>query len=78
MINLHDKDTGKLIGAISQQQLQFLIDELEEEGLEDQDYAITPLLIELWESGNKQPELVATLKRVLGNREEMNLAWEQI
>jgi hypothetical protein len=78
MINLHDKDTGKLIGMISQQQLQFLIDELEEEGLEDQDYAITPLLIELWESENKQPELVAILKRVLGNREEMNLAWEQV
>lgn len=77
MIDLHDEDTGGLIGTISQQQLQFLIDELEEEGLEDQDYAITPLLIELWESENKQPELVAMLKRVLGNREEMNLVWDR-
>ena len=77
MINLHDEATGVLIGAINQHQLQFLIDELEEEGLEDQDYAITPMLIELWESENKQPELVAMLKRVLGDREEMNLVWEE-
>ena len=77
MISLHDEDSGQLIGTISAEQLQFLMDELEEEGVDDQDYAITPLLLEVWENEKKQPELSAMLKTALGNREEMNLVWEQ-
>jgi hypothetical protein len=77
MISLHDEDSGQLIGTIDEEQLQFLIDELEEEGVADQDYAITPLLLEVWENEKKQPELRAMLKKALGNREEMNLVWEK-
>ena len=77
MISLHDENSGQLIGTISEEQLQFLIDELEEEGVDDQDYAITPLLLEVWESEKKQPELSAMLKTALGSREEMNLVWEK-
>jgi processive 1,2-diacylglycerol beta-glucosyltransferase len=40
VIQLHDKDTGALIGAITEEQLKFLIDELEEESGDDQDYYI--------------------------------------
>ncbi len=76
MISLHDKDSGRLIGTISELQLQFLVDELEEEGVDDQDYAITPLLLDLWDKEKKHPELVALLRNALGNRDEMNLAWE--
>lgn len=77
MISLHDEDSGQLIGTINAEQLQFLMDELEEEGVDDQDYAITPLLLEVWENEKKQPELSAMLKTALGNREEMNLVWEE-
>jgi hypothetical protein len=31
MIQLHDKDTGAPLGSITEAQLQFLIDQLEEE-----------------------------------------------
>jgi hypothetical protein len=55
MISLHDEDSSQLIGTISESQLQFLIDELEEEGVEDQDYTITPLLLELWDKEKKHP-----------------------
>jgi processive 1,2-diacylglycerol beta-glucosyltransferase len=77
MISLHDKDSGVLIGTISELQLQFLIDELEEEGVEDQDYAITHLLLDLWDKEREHPELVELLRNALGKRVEMNLAWER-
>jgi hypothetical protein len=77
MISLHDKDSGQFIGPISESQLQFLIEELEEEGVDDQDYAITPLLLEVWENEKKHLELVEMLRNTLGGREEMNLVWNK-
>ena len=47
MIHLREKDTNVPLGSISEEQLQFLIDQLEEEWAEDHDYSITPLLIDL-------------------------------
>jgi len=75
MVNLRDKSTGILIGAISEEQLQFLIDQLEEEWLEDRDYSITQLLISVFEADGAEPELVAMLKEELGEREEMEVVW---
>ena len=38
MIELYDNDSGNLLGNINDEQLQFLIDQLEEESAEDKDY----------------------------------------
>ena len=38
MITLKNKETGEFIGTISDADLQYLIDELEEEHSEDKDY----------------------------------------
>jgi len=45
MITIFDQSTGAIIGEISEQQLQFMIDQLEEESMEDQDYSITQMLL---------------------------------
>ena len=37
MIQLRKKETGELIGEITEELLGFLVDELEEESLEDRD-----------------------------------------
>ncbi len=37
-ITLYDKETGTVLGTITEEQLQFLKDHLVEEGLGDQDY----------------------------------------
>ncbi|HUF39404.1 MAG TPA: hypothetical protein VMN57_12840 [Anaerolineales bacterium] len=75
MIHLREKATGNLIGTITEGQLQFLVDQLEEEWLEDRDYAITPMLISFFEGKAEEPELVAMLKEALGEREEMEVVW---
>jgi hypothetical protein len=77
MINLREKGTDKPLGQISEEQLQYLIDHLEEEWLEDQDYAITPLLLQVFDEQGADPLLVSLLRDALGGRDEMEIVWSR-
>ena len=77
MIHLREKDTNVPLGSISEEQLQFLIDQLEEEWEEDRDYSITPMLIQAFEGANADPELITLLKDALGDREEVIIVWSR-
>ena len=77
MVNLREKGTDKPLGQISEEQLQYLIDHLEEEWLEDQDYAITPLLLQVFEEQGADPALVSLLRDALGGRDEMEIIWSR-
>ena len=77
MIHLREKGTNTPIGSISEEQLQYLIDQLEEEWLEDKDYAITPLLLDAFEAGGADPELVSLLRDALGERGEIEIVWSR-
>jgi len=76
VIKLYDKETGKFLGTITEQQLQFLIDQLEEESPEDTDYYLTKATVELLEQTGADPILVGLLRQGLGEREEMEIRWE--
>ncbi len=75
MIEIRDKSTNMPIGEISEAQLQFLIDQLEEEDLEDRDYAITSLLLQTFEAEGADPELVTMLTDALGSQETIEIVW---
>lgn len=77
MIHLHEKGTNIPLGTISEEQLQYLIDQLEEEWLEDRDYAITPLLLAAFEAESADPELVNLLRQALGDREVVEIVWSR-
>ena len=77
MITLRDEDTGEPLGAITEEQLQYLVDQLEEEWPEDNDYAITPLLVDYFEGQGAQPELVTLLRKALAGRESVNIVWSR-
>ena len=77
MIQLHDKATNTLLGEITPGQLQFLIDQLEEEWESDQDYSITPMLIQAFEGANADPELTILLKDALGDKDEIIIVWSR-
>jgi processive 1,2-diacylglycerol beta-glucosyltransferase len=77
MIRLREKGTDKPLGRITEEQLQYLIDHLEEEWLEDRDYAITPLLLEVFEQQGADPQLVALLREALAGRSEMEIVWSR-
>jgi len=77
MITLTEKGTDKPLGQITDEQLQYLKDNLEEEWIEDQDYAITPLLLEHFEGLGADPELVTVLRNALGGRAEIEIVWSR-
>ena len=76
MIILRDKETGQEIGTITEEQLQFLIDKLEEEGPDDNDYWISRDELETFVEQGADPGLVAILRTALGDREGFEAQWE--
>ena len=76
MIRLFDTDSGAPVGEITEDQLQFLTDELEEESTEDRDYWINRDTVDMLESHGADAQLVEILRRALGQREEMEIRWE--
>lgn len=75
MIQLHDNDTQIRLGEITEQQLQFLIDHLEEESSSDQDYYINRDTLEMFARAGADPALLDLLQRGLGGREAMEIRW---
>jgi hypothetical protein len=69
-------DNGETIGEITAAQLDFLIEQLEEEHDEDQDYYIDKNTMELLADNGADPELLAMLEKAMGDDEEMDIAWE--
>jgi hypothetical protein len=69
-------DTGDDIGMINDKQLAFLVEQLEEEHDEDQDYYIDRETLELLSDNGCDPELLAMLEKAMGDDEEMDIAWE--
>ena len=77
MVQIYDAATGASLGSISDAQLRFLSAEMEEESLTDQDYYINQATVDLLESEGAPSELVALLRRALGNRDDMDIRWER-
>jgi hypothetical protein len=77
MVHLYDKDTGADLGAITEEQLKFLQDQLEEESEKDNDYYINLPEIQMLEENGADPVLLEVLLRGLYGREEMEVRWER-
>jgi hypothetical protein len=75
MIQLHEKETGVFVGTITEAQLQFLIDQLEEESTEDRDYYINQATLDLFEQRGADADLLALLRQALGTREDIEIEW---
>ena len=75
MIDLKDKQTGQGIGSITEQQLEFLVDQLEEESGADTDYYLNTETLDMFKQNGIDPDLLRLLQTALGNRTEMEIEW---
>lgn len=75
MIKLYNNETEELIGTISEAQLQFLEDQLEEESLEDQDYEIEAMTLAYFEEQGIDQQLLSLLRQALGDKEQLIIRW---
>jgi hypothetical protein len=77
MVYLYDKGTDQLIGEIGEDELQFLIDQMEEESTKDQDYSITRMEIAYFSQIGASPHLINLLKQALGEQTEVIILWSR-
>ena len=78
MVRLRDKDTGADLGSISEEDLAFLQEQLEEESSSDTDYYINREELEIWkEAGTAPPGLLRMLEEALSTREGFEIQWAE-
>lgn len=75
MIQLYDVALGTPIGSITEDELHFLIDQLEEESSEDREYYISAPTIDMLEEDGADEALVKMLRSALGGREGFDIRW---
>ena len=63
------------VGELSEEQLDFLVDNLEEEWPEDRDYYISREMLETLKQRGADSTLVHMLTQALGQRDEVDILW---
>jgi processive 1,2-diacylglycerol beta-glucosyltransferase len=63
------------VGELSEDQLDFLIDNLEEEWSDDRDYFINRELVNALQTRGADPALIAMLQAALGDKDEVDILW---
>ena len=76
MYRLIDIEHDEEIGIITEDQVQFLIDNLEEEGVEDQDYYIDSETLSFLAENGCDPELHMMLTEALEDRFYIEIRYE--
>ena len=77
MVILKNKLNNQWIGSISDEQLQFIVDELEEESDDDQDYWLNLTMIEIMQEKGADKSLIDLLISALGDQEELEIIWSK-
>ena len=77
MIEILDKQTGRSLGTLSEEQFQLLADQLEEESATDDDYYLNRATVDILEEQGTDPHLVAVLRAALGTAEEAEIRWRR-
>jgi len=75
MIKLYNNETSAYIGSITEEQLQFLSDQLEEESFDDQDYYITIESIDSFREAGADTGLLTILTDAIGSNEDLEFKW---
>jgi hypothetical protein len=77
MIKVFNKTTGEFIGRISDEELKFLADQLEEESIHDTDYYIRLDSLQQFAGLGASPRLLELLKGGLRSENAIEIRWER-
>jgi len=75
MITIYDEATDKALGTLTEAQLRFLMEHLEEESAEDTDFYINQATVDMLEQDGADAGLLKLLRAGLGAREDMDMRW---
>ena len=77
MIRLIDKDTGKYLGRITEEDLKFLKDNLEEESTTDLDYYINRETLDLLKEKGMDADFAKLIEDAMGESGEIEIGCEK-
>lgn len=77
MVKLSDKKTRQYLGRISKEDLQFLIDNLEEEKLTDTDYYINRATLDLLKGKGMSEDLAKLIESAMGGNDDIEISYER-
>ena len=77
MIQLTESQSGRQLGTITDAQLEFLEEWLEEESAEDQDYYLTSETVDMLEEEGGDAQLIGMLRQALQGREAVEIRWSR-
>ena len=76
MYALFVKADHRYLGDISDDELKFLVDNLEEESLVDTDYDLSRLTLEYLRGNGLSPRLAQLLDTALGDQDDIEIVYE--
>ena len=77
MIKLSIKETGSLLGTISDADLSVLVDQLEEEARTDVDYFICAETIDILAQNGGSSTLIQMLRDAVGDTKGVEIVWSK-
>jgi hypothetical protein len=77
MPRLYNKKTGALLGTVSEEDVQCLVDVLEEEDSKDVDYFIDLDTADILEDNGASLDMMQMLRAAIGASEGIDVRWEQ-
>ena len=77
MIDLYNATANQLLGSITESDLKVLVDALEEEGVQDQDYYIDTATIDVIADGKATEHLVGLLRKAVGTGDGVDIRWQR-
>jgi processive 1,2-diacylglycerol beta-glucosyltransferase len=78
MVKLYDKNTGQYLGRIADEELQFLIDNLEEESLTDTDYYVNRETLALLKEKGMSEGLAKLIQSAMGGNKDIEISYEKV
>jgi hypothetical protein len=76
-VRISEKESGRTIGEISEEDLQVLIGYMEEESSSDQDYFVEHMAIDALERDGASAAFVAMLRGAVGDSDGIDIVWSQ-
>ena len=70
-------DTKEIIGTVTDEELDEIIDALEEETEDDQDYYVDANTLDYMEGLNVSANVLAMLKTALAGKESIDIEWDK-
>ena len=77
MIKIFNKDTNEFLGRVTEGELQFLAEHLEEESIHDTDYYITKDTLDQFPGHGASPKLMEVLRGGVRNGNAIEIRWER-